>query len=136
MKYLWEKLYQIVEQSGSEGIRTNDLIKKMKSTKTGIYSQINIINKKPGLKKIRNIGGIYFLSDEKTGENIPQNKPAQKSETEVLTEIIPQRYLKLIPELSETDRADLLDMVKKSFFYKLTAIALLESNRITLGMDQ
>lgn len=135
MKYLWEKLYQIVEQSGPEGISTIDLIKKMKSTKSGVYSQVNIINKKSGLKKVKNIGGTYILSDEKSGEIIPQRKSILNENVDI-SQVIPQKYLKLIPKLSETDRTDLLDMVKKSFFYKLTAIALLESNRITLGMNQ
>lgn len=136
MKYLWEKLYCIIENSGPDGISTNDLLKKLKTTRSSVYSQVNLINKKPGYNRIVNKGGVYFLSNEKKGEYISQRKSIQNIKNPDLSDIIPQRYLKIIPNLSETDRADLLDMIKKSFFYKLTAIALLEAHNLTSGFNQ
>ena len=60
-------------------------------------------------------------------DNIPVNNPAST------INLIPKRYLKIFKTLSESDKIDCLDMLRKSLYYRKSALSLLESNEEVLS---
>lgn len=123
-KYLWEKIYELII-SIPEGLNIEEIKKRFNTTTSSVYSQINLINNKKDTEyKIKNIAGIYLAF--KKGNEIVLNKPKKPINNTV--NFIPKHLFSIISDLSETDRKDFNDMLKKSIFYGKSAIALLEAN--------
>lgn len=81
--------------------------------------------------------GIYRLEGEQhvapvkkePVQKFVQHVPAPKNTT---YKLIPAEYRKAFLSLSDSDKSDCIDMIRKSVYYNKSAIALLESNKITL----
>lgn len=136
----WKQIYKIIEESMPDGIDADTIIKRLETTKSSLYSHVNLINQKDDLNKIKNIDGKYVFVDnyEKRPFNYRKNKNSNTNTNTSLSiysnnnpQFIPKSLLNYISELSESDRHDFNDMIKKSYFYGKSAIALLEAYKIT-----
>lgn len=137
--YIWQKIYNALIESMPGGLSTDDIMNKFKLTKTSVYSQIHLINHHGdnSLRQIENIGGTYFISEKDKKKAITQeqktylqngstNNSYKKKKTK--NQVIPEHLYDTISELSDTDKNDFKDLLKKSIFYGKSSIALLEAN--------
>lgn len=126
---LRQKVLSLLESS-PQGLTTTEIIDKFKITsKSAFYSTINDLKEQGA--SIKNINGKYFASSSKL--MVVNQKPLldQKIDTDSMQKDlhISQKLLKDISKLSETDKNDFLDMMKKSIFYRLSANALLQATQ-------
>ena len=68
----------------------------------------------------------YLLSDKPTEDQKPTNKTNNKA-------LIPKGFRSTFKALSESDKADCIDMLRKSLYYYKSALSLLESNKEVLA---
>jgi biotin operon repressor len=124
-----QKLLTLLESS-HQGISSEDIIKTLKITSSSMYTSIY------GLKKdgynIKSKNGKYFYKHPKTTSLVvSKTQPDSPLSTLTTTTDIPhvsQKLLKDMGRLTDSDRNDFLDLLKKSVFYKLSANALLQAN--------
>jgi len=113
-----EKIIEMMEMH-PEGISAVDIITEVKITMSSLYSAMHELR---GVGcKIINTSGKYFLRKKSaTAVTVPQHQ----------TTLQTGKFAKGIRGLSETDLTDYLDMMKKSYFYRKSADALIEANEM------
>lgn len=118
----------------------DDLAKALGVKKSSIYLAVYDINhkKKDNQYSIKFVGSEYKF-------NICKKIEKQKVETHVTVPVVQRdrtsiglsnSFLKKVILLSEPDKTDALDMLKKSYFYKKSAEALVEANEVVESLRE
>jgi hypothetical protein len=128
-----QKILSII-QTSPQGISCADIMSQMCITASAVYGALNSLRRSNNYK-IKNKNGKYFF----IGQNQKTHQTALQSvmpSTVTLSSNgdISQKLLSEISLLSESDKADYFDMVKKSVFYKLSSDSLLKANAIVNEM--
>lgn len=116
-----------------DGVHTNEIINKTKLENQKLYNVIYSIRKK-GHNIICN-KGVYKLINE-PNKDISDNtekriiKHNNNINLQFDTSLIQNEYIDAFNNLPDTDKIDCIDMLKKSLYYKKSALALIESNQI------
>lgn len=126
-KMLTNRLMSLFE-SHPNGLITSEIKENLKITSSSLYSLVCKM-KKQGIK-IKNKHKKYYLTSQK---NLPvpaaQNTP-EIQQTTSYDDFSNKKDINIIVHLSDSDKHDYLDMLKKSIFYKLSANAILQANQI------
>ena len=120
-----------------QGISINEICEKFECEKQYVYN-VSYSMRKKGINIISN-NGIYRLihgtpkETPKSNSTIyePQSQPPALIQTK--SQIIPPEYSDMFNRLPDSDKIDCIDMLKKSLYYKKSALALIESNQIALN---
>jgi len=137
------RFIKALEEAGQAGVSKDAFKKMLKTSDCGVYSIVHALRKK-GMN-IRSVDSVYFAGWQL---NAPQDTPAQEQSSEQLPVVSRRSNMnknitlpvaanngrvqrREITNLSPDDRDDFFDMMKKSVFYRLSAEAVLEANRIT-----
>lgn len=134
-RHVWQEVYQKIEESQPKGITVSELMAHFGINEQSVYGHVYAINKKSDLKKVISIKGRYLFDNKltkfhKTTEHCTPAIIGNNNKLS-LKKIVPDNLLKIIPKLTETDRNDFNDLLKKSYFYGRSAIALLEAYQFT-----
>jgi biotin operon repressor len=121
-----DKLISLLE-SCPKGITSSEVKENLKITPSALYSLVYNL-KKQGVK-IKNKNRKYYLASQK-------NLPIVQQSTTHDDTFSNQKHLNLMVHLSESDKHDYLDMLKKSIFYKLSANAIIQANNIINDIRQ
>jgi hypothetical protein len=110
-------------EKSHEAITTDQIISTLKITKSRLYSIIYGINHNKKSKiEIKSIDHKYVVL-KKLDIN------CDTKDVDVLKNMsISNDFVKKIKSLSESDKNDVIDMLKKSHFYRKSAEALVEAN--------
>lgn len=114
-------------QQRHRSVSSEELTKNLEISKSRLYSTIHNINKKCDGFAIKNVNKKYILKAIEI-----RNRPVKYQQKNLQTHSIqiPSEFLKKVTLMSEPDRSDALEMLKKSFFYKKSAEALVEANEV------
>lgn len=75
--------------------------------------------------------GKYYY--QKGSLNSPQNPVNNTKDTNHSNSLIPKQYHDIFIKLSDNDKRDCIDMLRKSLYYQKSALSLLESNKEVLS---
>lgn len=125
-KWITTKLDKIVEaiHNSPNGLTRDELSKMFDITVSAVANRIFNLRKKG--YDIKNVMGRYEVPPASVmvtkSASLPKDIPAEKNLK------IPTGYQKAYKNLSDSDKIDFTDMLRKSIYYQKSAMALLESN--------
>lgn len=125
------KLYQLLLDN-PDGVHREDILKKLSITKSSLYTMVSHINKYATDFNISNKRERYYLKTNSSKTKIQTIQSAQTtpSISHINKSFIPASLANSLKSLPVNDVHDLLDMYKKSYYYKKSAEALLEANQM------
>ena len=129
-----EKLYALLTVN-PHGVHSEDIKNKFNWKKQDISNQVFLLKNK-GIFIERKNGFLRLLNDkpiEKNDENNNINKPIKKVQNESIIKpsILPVEYKNKLKKLEGTDLTDVIDMLKKAYYYQKSAMALIDAKIIT-----
>lgn len=119
-----------------EGLSILELEKALSLTSRQIRNKIHRL--KLSGYNIENKNHVYKLlpgpnKSRPATNKIDQPRPPKKPYTKNDDSLIPSQYYDTFQNLSESDKTDFIDMIRKSLYYRKSAIALLEANEEILS---
>lgn len=114
-------------RNNPNGISRNDLANFYKISLTAASNKIFFARQK-GVD-IQNIGGKYHYK----GESIPATPKVVNQSAPIVSKLMSAKHREAFTHLSDIDKADCVDMLKKSLYYYKSATALIESNSEVLS---
>lgn len=126
-----------------DGLSCIDLQNKLKKTKTSIYSAIYMLRKNG--YRITQFGEMYSFQNnpnENKSEYTPQHHYQYKNDeikqiiplNKLNNELIPKEYYKSFENLPDNDKLECINFLKKSIYYRKSALAIIESNQLALEL--
>lgn len=137
------KVYTINNKSTSVSSGTDDLIELLRNNPNGIsrnelanFYKISLIAasskiffaRRKGVD-IQTIGGKYHYK----GEPITTTPKVVNQSAPMVSKLMSAKHREAFTHLSDIDKADCIDMLKKSLYYYKSAVALIESNSEVLS---
>lgn len=138
-EYSYTELVLNVLKANPDGISAQSIAKELNIIVKKVYSPINEIRKKYHVKFD---GDVYILGHKLENEIKKEpsllpprvNQLSENNNQVTNFDIIPRSYLPLVENLGETDKRDIADMLKKAYYYRKSAMALIEAANITAKM--
>jgi len=119
-----------------EGCSTPELTKALNLKPSQVWNKVYYL--KLSGYNIECVNHVYKLLPDSNEPRPATNKidnprPPKKSFTKNDDPLIPSQYYDTFQNLSESDKTDFIDMMRKSLYYRKSALALLESNEEVLS---
>jgi biotin operon repressor len=148
-RYVYEKTAPYVSKSNPsdnplikeleqhpKGLSTPELAKALELAPNQIWNKVYYL--KLSGYNIECTNHVYKLLPDSNKSRLATNKidqprPPKKPYTKNDDSLIPSQYYDTFQNLSESDKTDFIDMMRKSLYYRKSAIALLESNEEILS---
>lgn len=127
-----EKVVELLKQY-PDGLESKEIIEKLGITISALYTAVYMTNKKDSCFRITNFNLRYKLKS-KNKNHIVNTNSLQKTSNNLLKpdlfkpDLLKPELLKKLKLMQSSDVNDVLDMLKKSYFYKKSAEALVEAN--------
>ena len=113
-----EIFLQLITEAGEKGITRDDLIKKCKTTPSGVYSIAHVLRHKHNID-LKFKGNSYYLQGQNTNAIISERVVGITSATQSRKVFTGDKNtLKQVSLLSSTDQEDFFDMIKSPSFTK------------------
>lgn len=133
-------LYKGLKAAGAEGLHRDVVVRMLGGRAHVMYSAVLALRRK-GVE-IERKGENYVLTGEAAEAANSTDKPQHpvpattQAEPTPSTAMSDRQLLRKLEKLSPSDKADALDMLKKSIFYRKSAEALIEANEITRNIEE
>lgn len=124
-----DKLFEAISRSEGCSLKEAD---KITGSRNQTYQVVCHLRKHKGHKILRK-DDTYTLEE---GASVPSTTKAITQLNLSGVKSIPKSMLNKIMTLPPQDRADALDMVKKSVFYALSAAALIQANEFVTKIEE
>jgi len=112
-----------------DGLESKEITEKLNITLSALYSAVHRTNKKDSCFKITNFNFRYKLKAKNKNHVVNTDQTLQKTNNILLkSDLTKSELSKKLKLLQSSDVNDVLDMLKKSYFYKKSAEALIEAN--------
>jgi biotin operon repressor len=109
-----------------DGLTIQEIVDKLNTTKNALSNRLWYLRRK-GIEIV--FENFKYKLTNKHSSDIKQN------ETKIIqnNSLIPKQYREVFLSLSDNDKTDCLDMLRKSLYYHKSALSLLESNKEVLS---
>lgn len=135
------RIFELLEKN-PEGIKITDLMNELNLKKQSIYGSIYLLRRK-GYKIKTKFDKYKLINSEpknKIDKTSQYNFEYKNNEVQQRKSnnngLIPTEYLKDFENLPENDKLECINLLKKSLYYKKSALSLLESNQMAFELCQ